>query len=910
MTLSHSSTSPSSVPSTLPTESPQYQSFLSPNYPTIGSRKLIIVSHILPYEVEFIHPGHSIDQITTSISNIQNEKSISDTQSHLNPENPLSRKRTNSDWHPLFYDELVTHDQHDASVLSILLQSSTFSDDSTPAFRINPSQNGNVSLFNAIHASKDTFQNYIYIGGLPSLSATRPTKSIIDHLYSQYKCVPILLQPNEIDKYYKGFCKQTLWPIFHYLQLDYTVSRSTHTDADWESYQKVNEIFAETVASHYRPGDLIWIHDYHLLLLPNMLRERLPNATIGFFLHIPFPSSEIFKSLHVREEILLGMLGADLLGFQTYSYARAFLQTTSRIMGFELMYGKSIQIGSSIIHHNIHVDDQLESTTSHKAHRIDDRLVTYGVYPIGIHYEALKARKNHHQIAEMITILKEKYANKKIIIGRDKLDPIKGIRQKLLAYEHFLTKYPEWIGQIVLIQICLSSNAVRSNESDDYFRQISHLVSRINSTYGDLDYTPIIFLQQDISFEHYLALLSIADICIIASLRDGMNLTSHEYVICQEGHYGSLILSEFTGAYHSLGSAAISINPWHCLSIADAINHALNMPLDEKIKRHEQLHRYIVHHHASNWVHHYLNDLVQASEGHSKSISPIVPSFSSIIEAYQFSKGEKLILFDTVSLEWLHKKHQSLFKTLLGMLKHLVKVSSCQVMFHLDDSRTDIEHKYKHLKYFHVTAERGAFIKMNREDKNWNWACTLPTLADHQEAWKEKVKEILDYYTERTPGSFIIENDVSIVWDYSKSDPYFGSWQAKECQTHIQDAIGAVFPIHVLPKRNNQLYILPLNAAFANAWRYFLANMRGSGNGSPISIDYILVIGLGRESELDSFFSRRALSNNDYSPITQELTDVSIFYHDLALPGGVRQLGRLIRAMPTHFRTNDDYIAM
>lgn len=273
-----------------------------------------------------------------------------------------------------------------------------------------------------------------------------------------------------------------------------------------------------------------------------MLRERLPHATIGFFLHIAFPSSELFRCLSVREKLLRGMLGSDLIGFQTHNFCRHFRQTVSRIL-------------------------QLEATP--KGISLDSEsgggFVTVSPFPIGIDVRSLNAKRHEEEVEEWSLKLKERYEGKKVIVGRDKLDWIKGVRQKLLAFEVFLNEHPEWIGKVVLIQVALATN-----EENQEVGEATDVVARINNKYSTLTYQPVVFLHvQDITFSQYLALLTIADAFLASSLREGMNLTTHEYVVCQEEKHRPLILSEFTGTYSGL-RACIGINPWNTKQVGES----------------------------------------------------------------------------------------------------------------------------------------------------------------------------------------------------------------------------------------------------------------------------------------------------------------------------------------------------
>lgn len=353
----------------------------------------------------------------------------------------------------------------------------------------------------------------------------------------------------------------------------------------------------------------------HLLLVPQLLRELVPSATIGLFIHIAFPSSELFRCLAMRETLLRGMLGADLVGFQTHNFCRHFRQTVSRIL-------------------------QLEATP--KGVQTESSFTTVSPFPIGIDPRNLNAKRCDPEVAEWIAKLTERYEGKKVIVGRDKLDWIRGVRQKLLAFEIFLKDHPEWVGKVVLIQVALATN-----EENNEAGEASDVVSRINSRYASLTYQPVVFLHvQDITFSQYLALLSVADAFMANSLREGMNLTTHEYIICQEEKQSPLILSEFTGTYSAL-RACISINPWCSKQVAHAIHKALTMPKDEQEARWADLHRTVVTQTALQWITSLLSRLERAHIEQQRRDNAFIPKLEigQLVSEWRASKI-RLILLD------------------------------------------------------------------------------------------------------------------------------------------------------------------------------------------------------------------------------------------------------------------------
>ncbi|KAI8363928.1 glycosyl transferase [Blakeslea trispora] len=427
---------------------------------------------------------------------------------------------------------------------------------------VKPCSVGNIGLNNALFSIRDQLDQLAWVGtlGMSTDSLSDKTKQqICTTFHQQYHAYPVMPTDSLFDGHYNQYCKQVLWPYFHYVVRDDPKNMMSQ-HGPFKAYKELNQQFANTIIANYQKGDIIWINDYHLMLLPGMIREKIPDATIGFFLHIPFPSSELFRCLPPRKELLRAMLQSDIIGFQTYSFARHFLQTCARIL--------SIQ-------------------TTPTGVQLDNHSCSVGIHPIGIDIHALNKKISDPDVTQWVTKLKEKYADKRLIVARDKLDYIKGVRQKLLAFEQFLIRHPEWRGEVVLIQIALSTS-----EHNELRAHISDVVSRVNSKFSNISYQPIVFLHQDISFPQYLALLTCADACLLTPLRDGMNLTSHEYIVCQTETHNPLILSEFTGTYGSFG-ASIRVNPWDYPQVGDAIHEALSMSSDEKSERWKELYKSI-----------------------------------------------------------------------------------------------------------------------------------------------------------------------------------------------------------------------------------------------------------------------------------------------------------------------------
>ncbi|KAJ2733772.1 Trehalose-6-P synthase/phosphatase complex subunit [Coemansia sp. BCRC 34490] len=313
------------------------------------------------------------------------------------------------------------------------------------------------------------------------------------------------------------------------------------------------------------------------MLLPRLIRQRLPTAKIGFFLHIPFPSSEIFRCLHVRKELLEGVLGADVVGLQTFAYKRHFVHTAKRVLGVE---------GSP------------SGLITERGH------VAVGQYAMGLDPAGVEEKWSNASVGELIEFLNEKYMGKYLLVGRDKLDHVKGVRQKLLGYECFLNENPEFSSKTVFIQIALTTA-----EHNELQVQAMDVVNRINSRFGTIEHQPVVFFHKDIPYSQYLALLSRADAMVITSLRDGMNLTSHEYVLCQREKNSPLILSEFVGTYGAFSGGALGVNPMDTKAIAQAIKDALLMGAEEKLGRWNLLHQQVLTNSATSFVSSFIADV-------------------------------------------------------------------------------------------------------------------------------------------------------------------------------------------------------------------------------------------------------------------------------------------------------------
>ncbi|KIY50195.1 glycosyltransferase family 20 protein [Fistulina hepatica ATCC 64428] len=636
-------------------------------------------------------------------------------------------------------------------------------------------------------------------------------------LRTHHAAQPVWIPDAEFTSCYDDFCHQVLWPCLHYAIPD-APKTSFYQSRSFAQYLAVNQRFADAIAECYEEGDIVWVNDYHLMLLPKLLRAHPKlgsSAPIGFFMHVAFPSSEIFRCLSVREELLKASL-AHLVGFQTSNYARHFRQTVHRILAIEAL-PKGIQVPEGSLGPNVH----------------GPAFVDVGVYPMGIDVGRLKERKQDPEVAEWINLLQMRYAGMQLIVSRDKLDNIQGVPQKVQAFDMFLQKYPEFQQKVVLLQVALQTS--ESNELA-VAGSVTDVVAHINARYSTLTYQPVIFLHtQDLTFNQYLALLSVADAFIVTSLREGMALRTHEFVECQEGKFGPLILSEFTGSYSYSGfRSCIAINPWDTRGTANAIYQALTMDEAEKKSRWEDLHSHVVAQTSQTFVTSFLNRCVRAHMEHICSDLYDVPIFepTSLLNRYKHSQA-RLLFLDFEGTLWQRTVPRrargatdacpSGEVNILDLLGKLASDSRNEVWLMSGLAVNGVlDLVAERIPGIGIIAENGCFIKTI---PTWHSPATwLNMISNFDLTWKSSCLEILNYFTERTPGSFIEERVASCVWRFwtgppvpeDNPDRQWARRQAAEAQNHIFDSLGERFGLRIIPGANSFL-VLPNSVSRSTA---------------------------------------------------------------------------------------------
>jgi trehalose 6-phosphate synthase/phosphatase len=564
---------------------------------------------------------------------------------------------------------------------------------------------------------------------------------------AQRRLKPVALTANEVSLYYDGYSNAVLWPLFHYLldkvQLD--------ASDEWRAYVSVNERFAEAIAAEVRGSDMVWVHDYQLTLVPSLLRQRAGSARIGFFLHIPWPSADVFRILPSRAEILAGLLGADLLGFHTENDRQNFLHSAAEVLGVD--YGT----------HSL---------------RWEDRDVQLGVYPIGINVATFT--RESPEIEAMTAQIRAATRGKKIVLGVDRLDYTKGLERRMLAIDRLLESDPAMREQLHFIQL-----AVPSREKIDAYaelrKNVNELVSRINSNYGTPTSSPVQFLYRSIPVDELIALYRAADVMLVTPLRDGMNLVCKEYVAARIDGRGSLVLSEFAGAAAELATS-IRVNPYDILGVAGAIERAMNMSDDEQQLRMRELRSVVLGQPVQAWAAEFLKDL-GAIEPASAASATASSDLEAAVQKLQAAKHRTLLLDYDGTLAPITELPSLAAPNphLLDLLRRLADSPETTVHIVTGRSQDSIESWLGTLPvWLHV--EHG--LRSRKPDGTW-----LPSLCERPAAF-ETASRIMTIYAQRTRGALVETKTASVAFHYRRANPVVAFGALSALRHELQSAVG------------------------------------------------------------------------------------------------------------------------
>ena len=566
-----------------------------------------------------------------------------------------------------------------------------------------------------------------------------------------FSIIPVFVDKDLYDNYYNGFSNSVLWPLFHYFS-----SLANYESQYFEAYVQVNQLFAEKIAPLLEPGDQVWIHDYQLMILPHLLRTKKPDATIGFFLHIPFPSYEIFRLLPTewKKTLLHGVMGADLIGFHTYDYVQHFLQSVKMLLGVDNHF------------HNL---------------QYLDRLIRIDLFPIGIDYNKFHSAANDPEVEEARSKIRANLEDKRIIFSVDRLDYTKGLMPRLNGFEYFLERYPEWREKMVFIL-----NIVPSRDTipayNERKKQIEEKIGTINGRFSSISWQPLIYRYAHLSFKELIALYQAADVALITPLRDGMNLVAKEYVASNLGR-GVLILSELAGAASEL-SEAILVNPTDTSDVASSITRALAMPIYEQRNRMSLMQRRLMEYDVFKWVNDFMDQLALVKQEQQRQKVKLLDdkAISGIRRHYQRSKNRCLLLdYDGTLVPFSRIPSEAAPDN--GVKDLLTRLSADKRNHVVVISGRDVSSLDRWLGSMPITlvAEHGASFKM----RNATWQ----QLVSVSDLWKDEIRRIMQLFVMRCAGSFIEEKSNTIAWHYRNTQTGLGFSRSRELMNTLSQLI-------------------------------------------------------------------------------------------------------------------------
>lgn len=599
--------------------------------------------------------------------------------------------------------------------------------------------------------NKDAFSSVLWIGSADFPQARWEKYKENPRAGTSFDVDPIFIETKTYNKFYNGFCNATIWPLFHYFP-----SIVEYDEDTFQSFFQANQQFADKLLAILGPDDILWIHDYQLMQLPGLIREKVPDATIGFFLHIPFPSFEIFRLLHKpwKEKIVAGLLGADLIGFHTHEYVQHFLKTVQMVQGYDSQF------------RNIFMKE---------------RVVKAEMFPLGIDFERFHNAGSRPKVIEQRKQIQNNFQGKKIIFSVDRLDYTKGVTHRLSGFERFLDEHTDWRGRVVFILVIVPSRQIVTKYSERK-KMIEEQVGRVNGRYSTLEWQPIIYRYSNLSFDDLCALYQSADVGLITPIRDGMNLVAKEYVASQHNK-GVLILSELAGAANEMGEA-ILVNPMDEEEVAQSIHTALTMPETEQRQKIELLQKRLRDYSVAHWVNDFLKQLDEVKEHqYSQRTKHVSPSLlDDITDQYKKAARRHLFLdYDGTLVPF--SKHPNLAipnQELIALLHRIAQDEKTNVTIISGRDSKTLEGWFDDLPV-NLVAEHGATVRM----KNGEW-------KHHREidqSWKPIMRPTMELYTQRSPGSFVEEKTHTLAWHYRNVHPELGFIRSRELLDNLQHLV-------------------------------------------------------------------------------------------------------------------------
>jgi trehalose 6-phosphate synthase/phosphatase len=620
-----------------------------------------------------------------------------------------------------------------------------------------PTSGGLATGLKSIHES----DNALWIGW-PGVSKEELNETQVDQIQKSLREMnfkPVHLDNKQVENFYLGLSNKSIWPLFHYFKQNVVFDEN-----QWNAYVQVNEQFAQAIIEEIKPGDTLWVHDYQLMLVPKLIRQKVPEVTIGFFLHIPFPSFEIFRIFPKRREILSGLIGADLIGFHTYDYERHFLSSVKRILHLEVNFNTINNEG---------------------------REVVVNTFPMGIDFEKFQAVSKTHseidksqygEIRKQLSSHRE-HTNGKLILSIDRLDYTKGILNRIEAFEIFLQRFPEYHEKIRLVMVIVPSRSEVSHYKQ-LKKKTDESIGRVNGLFSTVNWTPIWYYYRSFEFNDLIDLYRECEIGMVTPLRDGMNLVAKEFLATKIDSKGILILSELAGASKELHHALL-VNPFDTLSLSDTIHEAINMSDAEQVERNkpmrERIRRYDIH----EWSKRFMKELGAISERVSEDQTVKIKSKeqNTILQSFNLAKNRLLLLDYDGTLTGFHVNHKKAIPSekLLKTIKVLSENNSTNIVIISGRSSDFLEKHFGHL-YIDLIAEHGHLIRTKGTSK---WKEKNISSND----WMPHILPIMQQFADNTPGTFVEIKKNSLVWHYRKTDPELGIIKSEELKTILSSMI-------------------------------------------------------------------------------------------------------------------------
>ncbi len=619
--------------------------------------------------------------------------------------------------------------------------------------RYQPSVGGLATGVGAVfHPGRD-----VWVGwpGIPVDRLTHEERQALEAELARRGLRAVHLTETEVEAYYNGFCNRALWPLFHYFP-----SYAVYDPQGWGAYCAVNARFAEAAAEEEGP---LWIHDYHLMLVPRLLRDRGVRGPVGFFLHIPFPAWQVFRLLPWREEVVDGLLGADLVGFHTYDDVLHFLDAVRRLRGAEAHLGR-VGVG-------------------HRVVRVD-------AFPMGIDYERFAKALQRPEVRRDVERLRGELGGQRVILCVDRLDYTKGIPQRLVAYDRFLADHPEFHGKVTLVLVTVPSRTeVRRYTS--LLRQVQEMVAGIEGRYATFGWTPVRYLYRALPFPVLAALYHVADVALVTPLRDGMNLIAKEYVAsCADGR-GVLVLSETAGAAREL-SEALLVNPNDVEEVAEALHRALGMPEEEQRRRNGAMQARLRARSVQVWAREWVEALGQVRQEQDrlrrKWLSP--DRWEILRGAYARARTRLLLLdYDGTLVEIGDRPERAIPDPPVRRLLAQLSADPCNRVVLVSGRDPDTLDRWFGDLGVDLVAEHGAWVRDSGGPWEAQWSA--------QPEWKAKLRPVLEAYAGLAPGSWVEEKTASLAWHFRAVDPALAAVRARELVTTLVQLSG-ITPIGIL----------------------------------------------------------------------------------------------------------------